>query len=361
MKRARFTAAAALACMSAGAVTLASPAAVSNAAVPSAAPTALTVKPPLQSVTKGGAVTFQVADQSGDTISGSNITYTVTGRNNGKSGAAASDGFVTYSDSGVNPASSGDTIVIVDNTDSLNATATVSYVTGPSTASTVTVDTSGSGTSDANCAAAGHTGATNVASGHHTTVCAVVKNSNGELLAGKAITFAVVSGQVAAVGGLVPSSGASYQTTTDAAGAAFADVTSTVGGAQGVNVSAGSATASGTVSYASAGSTPTPTATPTGTPTPTPTPTPTQTSTPTHPAALSLSTQTGIKVGGHETITATATNSDGSSAARQIVRFFVSHSNSASGSAITDAGSRTVHICRRTKRYRHDRRVRRYQ
>ncbi|HVT64703.1 MAG TPA: Ig-like domain-containing protein [Mycobacteriales bacterium] len=215
--------------------------------------TGLTLTPPLQSVTKGGTVTVkaQVTDQFGNPASGTpNITYTVAGRNNGKTGTAAADGTISYTDAGVNAASNTDTITVVDNTDAFTKTATVDYVTGSASASTVTVDTSGNATTDATCAATGNTAATNVALGHTTEVCALVKNATGEVLAGKTVTFTVSNGQVAGHGALTTTSGTTYQATTDAAGVAFADVTSTKSGAQTVTAAADSATGSGTVTYA---------------------------------------------------------------------------------------------------------------
>jgi hypothetical protein len=56
------------------------------------------------------------------------------------------------------------------------------------------------------------------------------------------------------------------------------------------------------------------------------------------PAALKLTPSTGVKVGGTETVHAVATNSDGTPAANQVVRFVVKGANAgATGSATTDA------------------------
>jgi adhesin/invasin len=215
--------------------------------------TSLSVVPDLQTVTQGGTVTVKatVVDQFGNPVSGSpNITYFVSGRNNAKSGTAAADGTITYTDAGTVPAQKTDTIQVTDNTNHFNATAKVSYVTGATTASTVTVDTSGAGTSDATCAVTGHTAATNVALQHTTEVCAVVKNATNEALAGKTVTFTVSDGQVAAHGALAASSGKTYTATTDEAGVAFADVTSTKSGAQTVTATADGQSGTGTVTYA---------------------------------------------------------------------------------------------------------------
>jgi hypothetical protein len=131
-----------------------------------------------------------------------------------------------------------------------NGTATVQYINGPATASTVAVDTSGSGTSDSTCALAAHTPATNVALGATTVVCALVKNSAGEALAGRSVKFSVSSGQVAKHGGLTASSPTSVTVVTDALGVAFADVTSTKSGAQTVTAAVDGISGSNTVGYA---------------------------------------------------------------------------------------------------------------
>ncbi|HVY10668.1 MAG TPA: Ig-like domain-containing protein [Mycobacteriales bacterium] len=215
--------------------------------------TALSVVPELQTVTVGGVVTVKAnpVDQFGTAVAGSpTITYFVTGRNNAKTGTAAADGTISYTDAGTSPTVKTDTIQVTDSTDSLTGTADVVYVTGSTSASTVTVDTSGSGTSDVLCGATGHVAATNVALQHTTEVCALVKNATGEALAGKTVTFTVSSGQVAAHSGLTTSSGTTYQATTDANGVAFADVTSTKAGAQTVTATADSASGTGTVTYA---------------------------------------------------------------------------------------------------------------
>lgn len=213
--------------------------------------TAVSVQPVLQSVAKGGTVTVkaQVVDQFGAAVSTQPaLTYVVTGRNLGKTGSAAADGTITYTDAGTVPASNTDTITVTDATDHLTGSATVSYVT-TTTATAVAVDTSGSGTSDATCNASGHTAATGVALGATTEVCATVKNATGEPLAGAPVTFTVSAGQVAAHGGLTTTSTTTYAATTDIAGVAFADVTSTKAGAQTVTATSGTATGSGTVTY----------------------------------------------------------------------------------------------------------------
>ena len=221
------------------------------------AATSLSVDPALQTVTVGGVVTVKatVRDQFGTAVGGvHNITYFVTGRNNAKAGSAAADGTISYTDAGLVPATLTDTIQVTDVTDGFNGTANVVYVTGSTTASSVTVDTSGLGTSDASCGAAGHTSATGVALQHVTEVCAVVKNATSptaEPLAGKTVTFTVSNGQVDAHGGLTATSGTTYQAITDANGVAFADVTSTKSGVQTVTATADSATGTGTITYVS--------------------------------------------------------------------------------------------------------------
>ncbi|HVV74970.1 MAG TPA: hypothetical protein VHC43_02965 [Mycobacteriales bacterium] len=218
--------------------------------------TALAVTPQLQTVTKGGVVTVtaQVTDQFGAGVSGSEaLNYSVVGRNNGKGGTVttgpAGTATISYTDTGVNAASTSDTISVIDTTHPFNGSATVQYVNGSTAASVITIDTSGSGTSDATCTATGHTAATNVALGTTTTVCALVKNSTGEVLAGKPVTFTMSNGQVAKQGALTPTSTTSVTVAADAAGFAFADVTSTKSGAHTVTASADSATASSTVTY----------------------------------------------------------------------------------------------------------------
>jgi adhesin/invasin len=391
----------------------------------------LTVVPQLQTVTEGGTVTVKatVVDQFGNPVSGSpNITYFVSGRNNAKTGTAAADGTITYTDAGTVPGQKTDTIQVTDNTNHFTATppATVKYVTGSTSADTVTVDTSGLGTTDATCAAAGHSAAADVSLQGTTEVCAVVKNATGEALAGKTVTFTVSSGQVAAHGGLTASSGTTYQATTDANGVAFADVTSTKSGAQTVTATADGKSGTGTVTYKTAalataytialapasptvapGSTQKFTATvtdkfgnpvsgvsvtftqsgpgslggassqsvttgadgtaavtlataasdtgsgsvtatiatagtqcasaPTGTPASKCSAQTTYTvgNTAT-PSSITLEVEHGAKAGTHESVTATVKNSDGTPAANQVVRFFVTGKNTASGSATTD-------------------------
>jgi adhesin/invasin len=213
--------------------------------------TLVSVVPSLQSVQLGGTVTVKatVTDQFGTAVSAQPaLAYVVTGRNLGKSGAPAADGTITYVDAGTVPGTKSDTITVTDVADTLTGTATVSYVAS-TTATAVTVDTSGLGTSDAACGATGHTGATGVASGGTTWVCAQVKNATGEPLAGKPVTFTVDNGQVAAHGGLTAASTTTYAATTDVAGVAFADVSSTKAGTQTVTATADTATGTGTVTY----------------------------------------------------------------------------------------------------------------
>lgn len=399
-----------------------------------AAATTLVLTPQLQTVTKGGTVTVhaQVVDQFGNPLATQPaITYVVTGRNNGVSGTTT-NGTITYTDTGINPSATTDTISAHDVADGLNGTAGVNYVTGSATPSTVTVDTSGNGTSDATCGTSGNTGATGVTFNHVTPVCAIVKNASGEPLAGQSVTFTVSNGQVGAPS--TPSSQfprstdtKTYTTTTDAAGVAFAAVTSTTSGVQTVTATAGSATGSGTITYVApqptdaysiamspptitvnpgsqqkftatvtdkfgnpvanvsvtftqsgpgslgGASSQTVTTGPDGTAsvnlstaatdtgsgsitatiatagtqcasstTATPPSKCSATSTYTvqstvTPQSLALSPQSGVVAGGREHVTATVTNSNGTRAAGQVVRFFVSGANTASGSAVTNS------------------------
>ncbi len=224
-----------------------------NATATWAAPvaSAVSVQPVLQSVVRGGTVTVkaQVTDQFGNALATQpTLTYVVNGRNL-KAGTAAADGTITYTDSGTT--GNTDTIKVTDSANaSITGSATVSYVAS-TTASTVTVDTSGKGVSDATCGATGNTAATNVASGATTEVCAIVKNSSGEALAGAPVTFTVSGGQVAGTSTVPTSAGTSYSTTTDQAGVAEAYVTSTKSGAQTVTATSGTATGNAAVTYAS--------------------------------------------------------------------------------------------------------------
>jgi adhesin/invasin len=214
--------------------------------------TTLNVAPALQSVQTGGnvSVTATVTDQFGTAISPAPaLTYVVTGRNTGKAGTAATGGVIAYTDAGTIPATKSDTIAVTDAADGLHGSATVEYTTVAPTASSVVADTSGHGTSDATCGAAGNTPATGVALNATTEVCAVVKDSASEPLAGKTVTFTVSNGQVAAHGALATTSTTTYAATTDAAGVAFADVTSTKSGAQTVTATADSVNGTGTVTY----------------------------------------------------------------------------------------------------------------
>jgi hypothetical protein len=248
--------------------------------------TSVSVQPVLQSVVKGGTVTVkaQVIDQFGAAVATQpSLTYVVTGRNL-KTGTAAADGTISYTDAGT--AGSSDTIKVTDSVNlALTGTATVEYVTS-TTASSVAVDTSGKGVSDSTCGATGNTAATGVATAATTEVCAVVKNSAGEVLAGAPVTFTVSGGQVAAHSGLSSTSTTTYAATTDASGVAFADVTSTKSGAQTVTATSGSATGSGAVTYAS--------------------PTPAQAYT----VALTPATAT-VAPGGTQTFVATVTDKNG--------------------------------------------------
>jgi hypothetical protein len=222
-------------------------------------PSALTVTPQVQSVTKGGlvSVTARVTDQFGNGWPvARSLQFNVTGRNNGTHATASTDasGAAVFSYTDTAPANSGttfDTIAVTDPADSLGANASVLYINGSTTADTVKVDASGFGTTDGACGANAANPATNLPLGQRTEICALVKNASGETLAGKTVTFRVNVGQVDAHGGLTSTSGASYQAVTDASGVAFADLTSTKPGSQGVSATADNAIGSAAVTYAS--------------------------------------------------------------------------------------------------------------
>ena len=225
--------------------------------------TKLAVNPPLQTVQTHGTVTVtaQVVDQFGTGVpTVHNLSWLVLGRNAGKSspiGGVNTDGTgsvtITYTDTG---SAGSDTIQVSDNTaPALSGSAKVDYVNGSTTAASVVIDTSGNGTTDptpalaSSCGASGHTPATGVALQAQTTVCAIVKNSGGEALAGKSVTFTVSNGQVDATTGTTATSTTTYVATTDDQGVAFAKVTSTKSGSQTVTAAADGVTNSSTVTY----------------------------------------------------------------------------------------------------------------
>jgi hypothetical protein len=200
-----------------------------------------------------------------------------------------------------------------------HGTATVEYLNSTTTASMITVDTSGSGSSDATCGATDHTAATNVALGNLTEICAVVKDAAARTLADNAVEFTVSNGQIATHSGLSSTSTTSYTATTDSDGVAFADVTSTVGGAQTVTATADSASGSGTVTYAAT----------------TPTPTPTPIASAGAPASISLRRAGDVPyhVGDEVDIVGTVTDAAGRPVAGVRARYSVTGAQTASGTS----------------------------
>lgn len=215
---------------------------------------ALSVRPALQSLTKGGTVflTAQITDQFGSGVSGADLLkYAVAGRNAGQ-GTVTTDpsglAQISYVDTGTSGTS--DTISVADQTHPFNGSAQVQYVNGSTAAASVTVDTSGSGTADGTCAAGGHAPATNVTAGTVTEVCVLVKNSGGEALAGKTVVLNVSNGAVSKQTPQPTTSTTTATVTTDVAGVAFAYVSSTKSGVQTVSATVDAATGSSTVTYA---------------------------------------------------------------------------------------------------------------
>ncbi|HWB65523.1 MAG TPA: Ig-like domain-containing protein [Mycobacteriales bacterium] len=223
-------------------------------------PTNLTVTPQVQSVTQGGTVTItaKVTDQFGNGVSGDNLTATVVGRNTGTTVSSATtdangNATISYQDTNITGAST-DTVTITDTTHpgltGNPATATVQYITGSTTPSTVTIDVSGSGTDTTCPPASGATKAkTGVALGSTTEVCAVVKNSTDEVLAGQQVTFTVDKGTVDTHGHLSSTSTKTVTVTTNGSGIAVADVTSNNSGVQNVTATDGAVSDTGTITY----------------------------------------------------------------------------------------------------------------
>jgi len=235
-------------------------------------PSSMTIKPALQTVTNGGAVSevVTVVDQYGTGVSGQSITYTVSGRNAGKSGTVTtgSDGtaMINYTDTNVNPGSNSDTITATDTSANAPtagqgnpATATVQYIAGSTTASSVTIDVSNSCNLPAGTPSSsnpGTSGAGSTSNGFNTTttadhqVCALVKNSDGTALAGKSVTFTVDKGFVSATNHATQANSSSSVTvTTGSNGVAQVFVGSTQSGTQTVTAKSDNATASGTIQY----------------------------------------------------------------------------------------------------------------
>jgi len=245
---------------------------VSTATYAARAPQTFTLTPALQTVTKGGTVTLtaKVVDQFGGGIASQSITYTIAGRNAGKTGTVTtgSDGTATisYTDTAVNSAATSDTVTATDTSANAPAgntqQATVNYISGSTTASSITVDTSGNCTfasgSNSNAGPAGPPPG-NPQGGTGIQVCALVKNADGTILQGKSVTFSVDKGFVskdALAPGNANFAGASSVTvTTDSSGIAHAFSTSKTSGTQTVTATSDSATGTGTINYAASAAT----------------------------------------------------------------------------------------------------------
>jgi hypothetical protein len=217
----------------------------------------LALTPPLQSVTKGGQVTVvaQVTDQFGTPwATTDSISYSTGGPDSLVPGASgvnvptSSTGslVITYTSL---PSATGFDVISAHDANGRNGQAKVIFLNGPSVASTVTVDTSGNGNS-AVCPGAGPAQNTNLVLGvSNTHVCAIVKNSSNEVLAGKTVTFTVDIGQVDQNN---PTGGSTktYVTATNEAGIATAVVSSTTSGTQTVTATADGTSGTGTLTYA---------------------------------------------------------------------------------------------------------------
>jgi len=225
------------------------------------AATTFTLTPALETVTNGGTASFvaKVVDQFSTGVSGVTVSYTVSGRNAGKTGTVTtgSDGTaaISYTDTAVNPSSSQDTVSATVTSGALtgsNQMSTVQYITGTTTASTVAVDVSGNG-SLTTCPATTNSATTkSVALGSSNSICANVQNSTSQALAGKSVTITVDKGTITAVsnGGTISTDKKSATTTTNGSGNVTATVTSNNSGAQKVTVTADSASGTGTITYA---------------------------------------------------------------------------------------------------------------
>jgi len=225
------------------------------------AATTFTLTPPLETVTEGGSPAFvaKVVDQFGTGVANQSISWVVsTGRNAGKTGnvTTGSDGTaaITYTDTGVNPGATTDHVIATDNTGPLagtNKSADVNYITGSTTASAISADVSGNGTSTTCPATSGSSTTKSVALNSSNDVCAIVKNSSGQALAGKTVTISVSKGTITAVGnnGTISSDGKSATEDTNSSGIVTATVTSGNSGDQTVTFTADSASGSGTITY----------------------------------------------------------------------------------------------------------------
>jgi len=230
-------------------------------------PDTFTLSPTDETVTNGGTVTLtaKVVDQFGGGVSGQSITWTVSGRNAGKTGTVTTgaDGTatITYTDTAVNPGSNTDTVTATDTsgpvTNGNQATSTIHYITGSTTASTISVDVSGNGgdgSAGNPCpAATGSSTTKSVALGSSNDVCAIVKNSAGEALAGKTVTITVSQGTITQVNGGtagIATDGMSATTQTNANGVVTATVKSNSSGDQTITFTADSVSGTGTLTYA---------------------------------------------------------------------------------------------------------------
>lgn len=229
----------------------------STATWKSATATALTLEPSVQSAATGDQITVvaTVVDQFGNGINTvDHLSYSVVGRNpkvpttiTTSNGSAT----ITYKDSGIVGTLDTITVSDTDNPGLGSKTATVQYVTGSASPSSVTVDTSGP--TPGPCGSSADQPKTGATFETVYPVCAVVKNSTGEVLAGKSVTFTVSNGRItsghSAPGSIPSSAGTSVSVTTDANGVATAYVTSDTTGAQTVTATSGSATNSSTITY----------------------------------------------------------------------------------------------------------------
>ncbi|HEX3706595.1 MAG TPA: Ig-like domain-containing protein [Mycobacteriales bacterium] len=218
----------------------------------------LTLTPPLQSVTKGSQVTVvaQVSDQFGNPWTAADtISYNTGGPDSAAIGATGvsvpTNGTGSITISYPSSASAvGEDDIFASDANGANGSAQVEFLTGPASAATVTVDTTGNGSS-ITCPSTGTPQNINLAIGTaNTPVCVLVKNANGEVLAGKTVTFTVDIGKIAGSAPVPAASTATYVTTTNIHGIATAFVNSTKSGTQTVTATADSASGSGTLTYA---------------------------------------------------------------------------------------------------------------
>lgn len=218
----------------------------------------ISLTPPLQSVTKGSVVTVgvQISDQFGNPVSGARtIFFNVVGPSAPQSGplTTSATGAATVSYTSNATTIGEDKIMVSDTTlgDSVSSnTAFAELINGSTTASAVTVDTSGNGTAST-CPSTGTPQNTNLVIGISVTqVCALVKNSNNEVLAGKTVTFSVDIGQVSGTNPIPSTATKTFVATTNPNGIATAFVASTESGTQTVTATADSTSGTGTLTYA---------------------------------------------------------------------------------------------------------------